>query len=109
LISVLWHWFSSPTDVLPNIIQRGDFISEGPPTIFSTRIQEVVQQVPLENLLTETDGPVSYYGEPFKDKLTTPAFIPQVVKAIAEIKQKQESEVAEQILRNFERFFRINL
>jgi TatD DNase family protein len=74
--------------------------------VFSDKIQEIVQHVPITNLLTETDGPVSYYG-PFKDKLTTPAFIPQVVEAIAKIKSIKEEDVAEQILKNFSSFFGI--
>ncbi len=106
---VLWHWYSGPTDQLPKIIQRGDYVSEGPPTVFSTRIQEIVQLVPLENLLTETDGPVRYYGQPFKDKLTTPAFLPQVIKAISEIKRKKEEDVAGQVLNNFTNLFKIKL
>lgn len=109
LSAVLWHWFSSPTDLLPKIVGRGDYVSEGPPTVFSTRIQEVVQLVPSENLLTETDGPVSYYGQPFKEKLTTPAFIPDVLKAIAQIKGLKEGDVAEQILRNFINLFKIRI
>ena len=108
LNAVLWHWFSSPTDILPKIIGRGDYISEGPPTVFSPRIQEVVRQVPLENLLTETDGPVRYYG-PFRDKLTTPAFIPEVVKVIAQIKEVKEDVAAVQILNNFTKLLRIEL
>ena len=73
-----------------------------------SRTQEIIRRVPLTSLLTETDGPINYYG-PFKDKLTTPAFIPQVVKAIAEIKGIRENDVAEHILRNFTSLFKINL
>lgn len=103
LPAVLWHWLSTPTDLLPKIVERGDYVSEGPPAVFSTRIQEVVSLVPLERLLTETDGPVRYCG-PFKDRLTMPAFIPEVVKAFSEIKGVEESDVAEQIHRNFADF-----
>lgn len=105
----LWHWYSGPTDQLPKVIQRGDYVSEGPPTVFSTRIQEIVQLVPLENLLTETDGPVRYYGQPFKDKLTTPVFLPKVIQAISETKRKKEEEVAGQVLNNFTNFFKMKL
>jgi len=106
LKGVLFHWFSSPIELLPQIIERGYFVSEGPPTVFSSRTQDVVRRVPITNLLTETDGPVSYHG-PFKDKLTTPAFIPQVVKAVAEIKGMAENDVTEQVLKNFVNFFGI--
>lgn len=104
LKGVLWHWFSSPVELLPKIAERGDYISEGPPVAFSDGIQEVVRAIPLERLLTETDGPVQYYGL-FKDKPTTPALIPEVVKAISRVKGADEKRVGEQILRNFESFF----
>jgi len=106
LKGVLFHCFSSPVELLPQIIEHGYYISEGPPTVFSNRTQDVVRRVPLTNLLTETDGPVRFMG-PFKDKLTTPAFIPKVVKAVAEIKGMNENDVAEQVCRNFVSFFGI--
>jgi len=107
LKGVLFHWFSSPVELLPQTIERGYYVSEGPPTVFSSRTQDVVRRVPITNFLTETDGPVRFMGEPFKDKLTTPAFIPKVVKAVAEIKGMKENDVAEQVLENFVNFFGI--
>lgn len=59
--------------------------------------------------LTETDGPVRYCKGPFKGKRTTPAFIPTIVKAISEIKNMNIEEVAAQITRNFEEFFKVKL
>jgi len=108
LKGVLWHWFSSPVELLPRIVERGDFVSEGPPVVFSERIQEVVRCVPLECLLTETDGPVQYYG-PFRDRPTAPDFIPEVVRALAQVKKVDADQVADQILHNFESFFNVKL
>jgi Tat protein secretion system quality control protein TatD with DNase activity len=59
--------------------------------------------------LTETDGPVRFFKQPFEGKRTTSAFIPLVVKAIAEIKKLDIAVVAEQIIENFEEFFGIKL
>lgn len=106
---VLLHWFSYPVSALSVIAERGYFITEGPPTLYSTGIREVVKNVPLTNLLTETDGPTHFFKPPFEDKKTTPAFIPSIVKAIAEIKSINVEDVAEQITRNFEKFFKVNL
>jgi TatD DNase family protein len=108
LRGVLWHWLSDPSDVLSRIIERGDYISEGPPVSYSDKIQEIVKQAPLERLLTETDGPVRYYG-PLKDTPTTPALIPQTVKTISQVKKIDESHVAQQILDNFSKFFGVKL
>lgn len=102
---VLLHWFSNPISLLPKVIDRGYYISEGPPVAYSNGIQEIIRKVPLTNLLTETDGPVRYFGDPFKGSITTPAFIPIVVEAIARIKHEDIPSVAEQITKNFEVFF----
>jgi TatD DNase family protein len=106
---VLLHWFSNPISLLSKVVENGYFITEGPPTVYSDGIREVVRRIPLENLLTETDGPVRYWKKPFDGKMTTPAFIPTVVKAIAEIKKMNEIDVSEQIIKNFEIFFGIKL
>ncbi len=103
---VLLHWYSTPIELLPAIADRGYYISEGPPTLYSSHIQEIVRHVSLTRLLTETDGPVRYFRPPFKGKMTTPAFIPQVIEAIAKVKGQEESEVAEQIFQNFTSLFK---
>ena len=105
---VLLHWFSRPISLLSRIVDCGYCITEGPPSVFSKRIREIVRRVPLTNLLTETDGPIRYWG-PFRGKMTTPSFIPMIIKAIAELKDMDENGVADQILRNFIDFFGVTL
>jgi TatD DNase family protein len=106
---VLLHWFSNPLSVLPKTLERGYYITEGPPTVYSNGIREVIRKVPLANLLTETDGPVHFFKPPFNGKRTTPAFIPTVVRAIAEIKGLRMKDTAKQIMKNFEEFFIVKL
>lgn len=106
---VLFHWFSRPIELLNKIVEKGYFITEGPPTAYSKRTKEIVEKTPLTHLLTETDGPVRFFGPPFKGSLTMPSFIPVVVEAIAEVKKMSQEEVCEQIVKNFTEFFSINL
>ena len=106
---VLLHWFSYPLSALDRAMERGYFITEGPPAVYSSGIREVIEKAPLTHLLTETDGPVTYYKRPFKGQLTSPSFIRNVVEAVAEIKKMQVEEVAEQIAENFQVFFNIKL
>ena len=101
---VLLHWFSRPHSLIPTIVDRCYYITEGPPSVFSNGIREVIRRIPLTNLMTETDGPVCFRG-PFKGNLTTPSFIPTVVEAIAQLKGKEKTEVADQIFQNFVDFF----
>lgn len=109
LKKVLLHWFSNPISALSKVVENSYYITEGPTTAYSNGIREVVRRVPLSNLLTETDGPVRFFKQPFAGKMTTPAFIPTVVKAIAEIKKVEVESVAEQILKNFTEFFGVKL
>jgi TatD DNase family protein len=106
---VLLHWFSHPMSALYKAIENGYFITEGPPVAYSDGIRRVVKEVPITNLLTETDGPVTYYKPPFNGELTRPAFIPSVVKAVSEVKNMVAADVADQIAKNFEVFFGLKL
>jgi len=109
LRKVLLHWFSRPVSALTKAVERGYYVTEGAPTAYSNGIRDVVRRTPLTNLLTETDGPVRFYKSPFKGKRTTPAFIPTVVKAIAEVKSMDVEDVATQIIQNFEEFFGVKI
>lgn len=106
---VLLHWFSYPLSALTKAMDNGYFITEGPPVTYSNGIREVVEKTPLTNLLTETDGPVTYWKQPYNGQLTKPSYIRNVVEAIAEIKKMKIEEVADQISKNFETFFDIKL
>ncbi len=106
---VLLHWFSNPISALAKAVEKGYYITEGPPAAYSNGIREVVRRIPLTNLLTETDGPVRFFKQPFNGERTTPTFIPMVVRAIAEIKKVNVVDVAEQIVKNFEEFFAVKL
>jgi len=106
---VLLHWFSHPMTALTKALDNGYFITEGPPVTYSNGIREVVDKTPITNLLTETDGPVTYWKQPFNGQLTKPSYIRNVVGAVAEIKKMQAEDVAEQIIKNFEAFFDIKV
>jgi len=106
---VLLHWFSHPMSALAKAVDNGYFITEGPPVTYSNGIREVVEKTPITNLLTETDGPVTYWKQPFNGQLTKPSYIRNVIDAVAEIKKMQTEEVADQIIKNFEVFFNIKI
>lgn len=103
---VLMHWYSGPLEYVKDICDRGWVLSFGPSILYSKRIREIVSKVPLESLLTETDGPVKYRG-PFMEKETTPEFIRPVVEEVARILNKDPRALADQILENFDRFFEV--
>lgn len=106
---VLLHWFSYPINALNRAVDCGYYISEGPPVAYSEGIRQVVKMVPLTNFLTETDGPVTYKRAPYNGQMTKPSLVKTVVENVAEIKKMCFLDVAYQIARNFEEFFKIKL
>ena len=99
---VLLHWYDGPFERLELIKECGYLISIGPTLLYSNRIAEVARNADLNMILTETDGPVSYYG-PFEGRVTQPTFVIDVVRKLAEIKLERSQVVRDAIWNNFQR------
>ncbi|MFA6422008.1 MAG: TatD family hydrolase [Candidatus Buchananbacteria bacterium] len=72
----------------------------------SELIQEVVREVPLENILIETDSPY-LTPEPFRGQRNEPIFVEQVAKKIAELKGLSLKDVIAQTTKNAKQIFKI--
>ena len=73
---------------------------------WKARWQEVIEKIPLEKIVIETDAPY-LSPEPLRGKINYPQNIVFTLKKIAEIKKMKEKEVAEQIYSNALRLFDI--
>jgi TatD DNase family protein len=100
LQKILLHWYSGPSEKLRKIKDQGYMISVGPSILYSKRSAEIADAADLSILLTETDGPVNYYG-PFEGKPTRPSFVVDVVEKLSEIKKRKLEEVSDAIWSNF--------
>ncbi len=97
LRKVIMHCFNGKKSLIREGVEAGFYFSV-PPVI--TRLQHfemLVDLVPLEQLLTETDSP---YLSPIAGVRNEPANVTITVKRIAEIKNLTEKEVAKQIYKN---------
>lgn len=105
---VLLHCFSGSKELARQYIKLGATISiAGPVTYKNSRKSiEVVQEVPIEHLLVETDSPY-LTPEPFRGKTNQPAFVEYTAKKVAEIKGMRYEEVAKITCENAKRFFNI--
>ena len=54
---VIFHWFSGTSDDLHRAVELGCFFSVGPRMLASRRGREYARQIPLDQLLLETDMP----------------------------------------------------
>ena len=58
----VFHWHKSPLDVTRAILDAGYLVSVTPEVVYRERDRELVEAVPLESLLVESDGPWPYGG-----------------------------------------------
>jgi TatD DNase family protein len=70
-------------------------------------LRGVARAVPLERLLTETDSP--YLAPvPHRGKRNEPAYVREVTRALAALRNLSEEEMGRQVLENFRRFFELS-
>ncbi len=100
-----FHWLKTDKPTLLSIIEAGYYISVTPEVCYRTRDKHLVQQVPISQLLIETDGPWPFSG-PFKNEPTSPLFLTNIVKEIAAIKGMTECEVQTITVQNTKRCYR---
>jgi TatD DNase family protein len=102
------HCFSGSAELAKEYIRLGATISIGGPVTFKNgrKTVEVVQQIPLEFLMTETDAPY-LTPEPFRGRPNRSPYVEHVVRCIAVIKDIPYEEAADVLFRNGCRFFNI--
>lgn len=105
---VLMHCFSGSKELARQYVKLGAMISiAGPLTYKNARkTVEVVEEVPLDHLLIETDAPY-LTPEPKRGKRNEPMFVRYTCEKMAEIKGISFEEMARITLENAKRFFRI--
>jgi TatD DNase family protein len=98
------HCFSGDAELARKLVSMGFYISiPGVITFKNARqLVEVVQEIPLEYLLVETDCPV-LSPEPHRGKRNEPAYVRLVAEKIAQVKNLPFEEVAQQTTANAEK------
>jgi TatD DNase family protein len=100
----VFHWHKSPPETTRAICQAGYYISVTPEVCYRDRDRQLVQMVPLDNLLLESDGPWPYGGE-FAGRPTTPALVARAANEVAQLKGVTVAEVHRAIIANVQRVF----
>jgi TatD DNase family protein len=67
-------------------------------------IRDVAKSLPLENILLETDSPF-LAPQPYRGKRNEPAYVAEVAKTIASVRNLRTEELASATAGNFRRFF----
>lgn len=99
-----FHWFKGDDEAVRRIIGAGWFVSFTPDCLYDPETRPLLDRFPLENVLTETDGPWPFEG-PFAGRTTHPSMVLDVAAAVAAAHGLPEAEAAEALRRNAERCY----
>jgi TatD DNase family protein len=102
---LVFHWYTGLSSTLAELIEAGYYVSVTPAAEYHLEHRRAVRETPLERLLLETDSPVSYGRE--TRYRAQPSDVRRSLRAAAEIKRIDESELAEITTRNAMRLFEI--
>jgi len=94
------HCYTGPKKMIGRGVKNRWLFSVPTSIVYSTQMQDLAKEVPITQLLTETDCP---YFHPFKEKRNEPVFVTESIKKIAEIKGMDSEEVANNVFMNWKR------
>ena len=77
----VFHWYSSPLEILAKIIDQGYYVSATPALAYSPPHQAAMRAAPLERILVETDSPVEYEG-----RISEPAHLMITLEELSRLK-----------------------
>lgn len=101
------HFFAGDWNIARQFLDLGFTLSFTGVLTFTHDYDEVVRNAPLDMLLSETDAPY-ITPVPYRGKRNEPAYVAEVVKAIARIRGEDADVVRLQLMANAERVFSIS-
>ncbi len=93
---VVLHWFNGTKTEAERAAKLGCYFSVNAQMLASAKRQPIVAGLPLDRILTETDGPFTKVG----DRPARPHDVAQTVSSLACLLQMSEAVVRRQILEN---------
>jgi len=106
----VFHCFSTNWRFAQAILEKGYYISfTGNITYGNKDLKKVIKRAPLERIMIETDSPL-IVPEPLRSqgvKPNEPAYVIEIAKRIAQIKEISLDEVAAATTQNAKDFFSI--
>ncbi len=100
------HCYSGSVEMAKEYVKQGFYIGVGGVITFNNTktLKEVVKEIPLENILVETDAP--YLAPvPHRGERNDSTYLVHIIKAIAEIKGISPEEVEEVTYQNGKKLF----
>lgn len=102
----IFHCFSGTLEESRKGIEMGFLISFAGNSTYpkAQNLRDVAREVPLERLLIETDAPY-LAPQPYRGKRNEPAYVAEVARTLAGVRNLPADELAAATAANFRRFF----
>lgn len=94
--SMIFHWYSGPVGLIDSIVAAGHAFSVNASMLRSASGRRILDKIPPDRLLTESDGPHIKANGAVQD----PATIPHLVTQLGEVTGLSPEELAQQIFNN---------
>ena len=102
------HFFAGDLPTALRFIKIGFTLSFTGVITFAQSYDEVIKNIPLESIMSETDSPF-VAPVPYRGKRNEPSYVQEVVKRLAEIRGEDLEMVREILINNAERVFKITI
>jgi TatD DNase family protein len=98
------HFFAGTWQEAQQFLDRGFSLSFGGVVTFARQYDEIIAEIPLERLLSETDAPF-VSPVPHRGKRNEPVYVREVVAKLAEIRNEDGETVRSATVENAQRVF----
>lgn len=102
------HFFTGNLNDAKELFNMGFVFTFGGIVTFSRSYDEIIENLPLEHILLETDAPY-VTPTPHRGKRNEPSYITEVAKKIAEIKKLGFDDLTEKTTENAARIFNLEI
>ena len=99
-----FHFFAGTKEDLEIILEMGGSVSFTGVLTFTNDYDELVKNVPLDRMMTETDCPF-VAPKPYRGKRNEPSYVVEIAHSIARIRGEDEKIMAKKLVENAVNFF----
>jgi TatD DNase family protein len=95
--NAIFHWYSGPIALINDIVDNGYYFSINPEMINSENGKKIIAKIPLDKILTESDGPFIL----IENKEIKPQHVSLVIDYLASTNLRSKDYIEKTIYENF--------
>lgn len=94
-VEAMFHCFNGSLELAERIIDNGDYVGLTTQILYSSRVQELAENLPLDSLLLETDSPFLY-----PEGRNEPVHVLESAEKISGLREESQEEIVRKTTEN---------